>query len=64
MRSVELSFFVQAVESRKLSYGITDERIADARNTGERRTPEKREMLARIQQRASARGVDAMPANF
>jgi hypothetical protein len=63
-RAKSLQAFLQEVEDRKRALGITDAMIVDARNTGERRTPEKREMLARIQKRARAAGVEPMPAKF
>ncbi len=64
MRRMDLSVFVQAVENRKRSVGITDEMIAGARNSGERRTAEKREMLACIQERARNSGLEPIPANY
>jgi hypothetical protein len=63
-RIASLSSFVQAVESRKASVGVTEEMIWRARNNGSRRTPEKREELALIQDRARASGVEPLPANF
>jgi hypothetical protein len=65
MRRVKsLEAFLQEVEDRKRALGITDEMIVAARNTGERRTPEKREALARLQERAKAAGVEPLPAKF
>jgi hypothetical protein len=65
MRQLEsLSAFVQAVENRKVSLGITEDTIARARNNGSRRTPEKREQLAKIQDRAREAGLKPLPANF
>jgi hypothetical protein len=65
MRRIEsLPAFVEAVESRKRVLGITDEMIDRARNNGQRRTPAKREALARIQERARRLGLDPLPANF
>jgi uncharacterized membrane protein YebE (DUF533 family) len=65
MRRVKsLEAFLQSVEDRKRALGITDEMIAAARNDGTRRTPEKREMLGRIQQRAKAAGIEPLAAKF
>ena len=63
-RAKSLQAFLQEVDDRKRALGITDELIASARNNGDRREPEKREMLARIQERAKAAGVKPMPAKF
>ncbi len=65
MREIHsLQEFIEAVEARKRALGITDEDIARARNSGRQRTPEKREFLAQIQERARDRGVEPIPANF
>jgi hypothetical protein len=64
MRTVRLQDFIQAVEDRKRSLGIGDEVLLAARNSGERRTPEKREMLARIRERARKAGLEPLPAKF
>jgi hypothetical protein len=65
MRRVgSLSVFVREIEDRKRSLGITDEMIASARNTGECRTPEKREVIARMQERARDAGLEPMAAKF
>jgi uncharacterized membrane protein YebE (DUF533 family) len=65
MRRVKsLQAFLQEVEDRKRALGITDAMIVAARNDGTRRTPEKRETLARIQKRARAAGVEPLPARF
>jgi hypothetical protein len=64
MRTLSLSALTQGVEDRKRSLGITDAMVELARNSGQRRTPEKREQLARVQERARARGLEPIPANF
>jgi hypothetical protein len=65
MRRVpSLQSFVANVEARKRAAGITPAMLADARNSGERRTPEKRALLGRIQERARSRGFEPLPANF
>jgi hypothetical protein len=53
-----------AIAERKRELGVTDEAVATARNSGTRRTREKRELLQRIQARARAAGVEPLPANF
>jgi hypothetical protein len=64
MRTVSSQSFAQAVEARKRSLGVTDEVIARARNSGQRRAPEKRALIARTQARAILAGVEPLPANF
>jgi hypothetical protein len=64
MRSVSATAFVQSVEARKRSVGVTDEAFARVRNNGRRRTAEKRALLARVQERARNRGLEPVPANF
>ncbi len=65
MRRVSsLAAFMQDVEDRKRSIGVTDEMILLARNNGERRTPEKREMLSIMRQRALDCGLEPIAANF
>jgi hypothetical protein len=63
-RAKSLEAFVQEVDDRKRALGITDAMIVASRNDGTRRTPEKREMIARIQKRARAAGVEPLPARF
>jgi hypothetical protein len=62
--AIPLQDFVRAIAARKQALGITDADIAAARNGGLRRTPAKREQLARIQARARAAGLTPYPANF
>ncbi len=65
MRRVScLSAFVRDIEDRKRSIGITDDAIRLARNTGERRAPAKREMLAAMRQRALDHGLEPVAAHF
>lgn len=49
---------------RQRELGITAEAFERARNTGERRTPEKRAFLGRIQERARKAGREPIPAKF
>ena len=64
MRTVLLTEFVQGVEDRKQSLGVTDAMVELTRNRGQHRTPEKREQLARIQERARNSGLEPIPASF
>lgn len=65
MREIDsLQEFIEAVDARKRALGVTDDDIARARNSGRRRTAEKREFLEQIQERARERGVEPLPANF
>jgi hypothetical protein len=59
-----LSTFLTVVAERKRALGITDEAYARARNRGRRRTPDKRELLRRIDRRAREAGVDPFKARF
>jgi hypothetical protein len=53
-----LSTFLAIIGERKRALGITDEAYARARNRGRRRSPEKRELLRRIDRRARQAGLD------
>jgi hypothetical protein len=59
-----LSIFLAILAERKRVLGITDETYARARNRGRRRTPEKRELLRRIERRARGAGAEPFKANF
>jgi hypothetical protein len=52
------------VAERKKALGITDRDIEAARNSGQRRTPEKRALLAGITRRAKRAGKTPLPANY
>ncbi len=56
--------YLAAVARRRRELGVTDEDDAKARNAGDRRTPEKRELLRRIGERARAAGLEPLPAKF
>ena len=62
--AITLDDFLAAAEARKRDLGITDADIEAARNSGTRRTPEKRELLARIADRARRGGKTPLPANY
>jgi hypothetical protein len=59
-----LSTFLAIVAERKRLLGINEEACARARNSGRRRTPEKRELLRRIRRRARQAGVEPFEANL
>jgi hypothetical protein len=52
------------IQAKKRDLNITDDRIERVRNSGERRTPEKRAILARQKERATLAGLDPYPANY
>jgi hypothetical protein len=64
MRVIRLEDLDKELERRQRELGVTPERIERARNDGRRRTPEKRELLRRIGERARAAGVEPFPAAF
>jgi hypothetical protein len=64
MRFVRLEDLAGMLERRRRELGITPERLERARNDGRRRTPEKRELLRRMAERARAAGVEPFPAAF
>lgn len=52
------------VAARKLELGITDADDDMFRNSGIRRTPEKRAFLARIAERCRQAGIEPLKANY
>jgi len=56
--------YLRRVAARKRELGITDAEIEAVRNSGTRRTPEKRELLVRIAERARRAGKTPLPANY
>jgi hypothetical protein len=66
MRVIELDRLLEDIEARKTRLGLCDtpEALEALRNTGERRSPAKREMLRRAAARARASGKDPIPAHF
>jgi hypothetical protein len=59
-----LDEFCHAMESWRQSVGLTEADDWAMRNSGDRRTPEKRELLRRIAERCHAAGVNPFPANY
>ncbi len=56
--------YLKRMAIRKAELGITEAEIAAARNSGANRTPEKRELLARIAERAKRAGKTPLPARY
>lgn len=56
--------FARAVEAHKRAIGVQEAAFDAARNSGRRRSPEKRAFLARIQERARRAGLEPIPAKF
>jgi hypothetical protein len=56
--------FCRQIEERRKELGMTDQDDWEMRNSGERRTPEKRELLRRIAKRCRAAGIKPYPANY
>jgi hypothetical protein len=64
MKAMDGDAHLRAVAERQRILGITEDDIAQARNPGDRRTPEKRELLRRIQERARAAGLEPLIAYY
>jgi hypothetical protein len=64
MSETDAFAYLRWVAERKDSLSITERDIEAARNSGQRRTPEKRALLARIAQRAERAGKLPLPANY
>jgi hypothetical protein len=62
----EIDFTVSTgqIERRRLAQGITEADDAACRNSGSRRTPEKRQLLREIAERCKEAGIEPNPANF
>lgn len=63
---ISLSDLLDCIRRRKAELGIveTEERTDAMRNSGARRTPGKRAMLARIDERARDAGVTPLKARY
>jgi hypothetical protein len=63
---VKLNELLDVIEARKAAIGMRDtpEMIDAFRNKGARRTPEKRELLRRIEDRARAEGREPVRAYY
>jgi hypothetical protein len=61
-----LKDFLAEVEERKRALGIVDtpESIEAMRNKGGQRTPEKRELLRRVEERARAAGLEPVKSYY
>ncbi len=58
MKTITLADFASQIEAKKLEIGMAEdaETIEGLRNKGTNRTPQKRALLARIEERAIAAG--------
>lgn len=64
-RAVRLDDLLAGVAARKAALGLDGPEVEGALcNPGELRTPEKREMLRLIDERAQAAGIKPLPANY
>jgi hypothetical protein len=52
------------MEAWRKAVGMTEDDDWEMRNSGQRRTAEKREFLRRIGERSRAVGIDPFPANY
>ena len=61
-----LQDYLAKIEARKAELGLLDtpERTDAMRNKGGNRTPEKRELLRRIEERARAAGLEPLRAYY
>jgi hypothetical protein len=66
MMVVSLDRLIEQVEARKLATGLLDtpEATEAMRNKGGQRTPAKRELLRRTEERARARGLAPVAAYY
>lgn len=66
MKTVSLAILRQQATARKAELGMreTSVEIEAMRNKGANRTPEKRELLRRADQRAKLAGVQVVAAHF
>ena len=66
MVRVKLNELLEEIEARKASIGMRDtpETVDAFRNKGARRTPAKRALLQRIEERARAAGRDPVTAHY
>jgi hypothetical protein len=59
-----LEEFCHEMEAWRKAVGMTEDDDWEMRNSGQRRTSEKREFLRRIAERSRAVGIDPFPANY
>lgn len=67
MKRILLSEFIRQVEARKVELRASDVRLPpddELRNSGRDRTPEKRELLRRCDERAIAAGKKPIRQNY
>ena len=62
---IDMQAHLERVRARKAELGIDDEALTDSlRNDGSRRTPDKRDLLVRIEARARAAGQEPLKTNY
>lgn len=66
MKTITMSDLRARVQAAKCRIGWTDDeaQIAALRNSGQNRTAAKRALLAEIEERARAAGLDPVPSNY
>lgn len=66
MKTISLATLQQQVSARKAVLGVLDtpSEVEAMRNKGSNRTPEKRELLRRVEGRARAAGLQPVTAHF
>jgi hypothetical protein len=66
MRSIALQTLLERTEKRKAALGLVDTAAATEamRNKGARRTPQKRALLRRAEERAKGAGLKAAPSYY
>jgi hypothetical protein len=63
-QEIDYTVLMRLIEERRLALGITDVDDAACRNSGLRRTPEKRQSLREIAERCEEAGIEPHRANF
>ena len=66
MKTVDLATHLERVRARKAELGLVDtpERVEALRNKGTNRTPEKRELMRRVEERAREAGVPVLKSYY
>ena len=64
MQQLDFTIMIQMVQARRDELGITEADDKACRNSGLRRTPEKRDLLQRIANRCHEAGFKPFEANY
>jgi hypothetical protein len=62
--TITLTALRKRIRAKKRLLGISEAEISATRNSGLRRTQEKRDFLARVEARAVAAGEKPVPSNY